>query len=167
SFSQRAALRESEGQPLYNCNYRSKIFFKLLCLDSRQIVFDKFQRRFQLHDYLYQHLFGRLERDRKFAFQLTSSLRRSCVGLRVDQIADCLSLTEIHLSVFASTQGELSWFGEPGSKVLSQIQHSSENHRRAVATQLDHFFTRKRARLFEVSYQRRIQRLARVSNDLL
>src|SRR5687768_734683 len=82
---------------------------------------------------------------------------------RVNQITNRFRLAEIHLSVFAGSERELPWSSQPSVEFLSEIEELPYDHRRPVATDLDHILTGERIRALEKSDQGVIKNFSRVT----
>src|SRR5205085_8582383 len=119
---------------------------------------DEFDDGFEVNDDFNQRVFDGREALRQRAFELASRDARLILSLRVDAIAHGLRLRQIKAAVEKSAKGKLARLTDARAAGDEQFEHAAQNHRAAVTTQLDNLFAGVRARHFEVSQQRFINR---------
>src|SRR3990172_40717 len=85
--------------------------------------------------------------------QLSYCVARCGHCLRINQIANPLSLAEVYLTVSQSAKSEFPWTSEPRVKPECKIDDLSQDYRRTMTTQLYNILPSKGVWSLEVTQQ--------------
>src|SRR5262245_53221561 len=93
-----------------------------------------------MYYHLDERVLKRSQASRELAIELAGCDSCLILSLRINQIANRLSLSQIYPSVEESAKSEFAGLGQPRSFFDGDLQHAPENYRASVAAYFDCVF---------------------------